>query len=98
MTISNLSIKANLLHTLAGPLAHGLGGAFAWEGPSQLTGRGGLRPGHRRSGGKPNVLLGREAELLRFEAGVQHAQSGSGAFVAVAGTAGIGKSRLLAEL
>jgi hypothetical protein len=45
----------------------------------------------------PSALLGREAELLRLEASLERAQSGSGAFVAVGGPAGIGKTRLLAE-
>ncbi len=43
-------------------------------------------------------LIGRDAELTALQERVQALRGGQGAFVAVTGEAGIGKSRLLAEL
>ncbi len=45
----------------------------------------------------PVLLLEREAELAALEAMLGAAQSGDGRLVVVEGSAGIGKTRLLAE-
>src|SRR4051812_8156199 len=45
----------------------------------------------------PALMLGREAELAALEAMLGAAQSGDGRLVAVEGSAGIGKTRLLTE-
>src|SRR3954452_5762567 len=45
----------------------------------------------------PVLLLEREAELAALEAMLDAAQSGDGRLVVVEGSAGIGKTRLLAE-
>ena len=45
----------------------------------------------------PVLLLEREAELAALEAMLDAAQSGDGRLVLVEGSAGIGKTRLLAE-
>jgi DNA-binding CsgD family transcriptional regulator len=49
------------------------------------------------SGGTSGLLLEREAQVAALEAVVDGARSGGGRFAVVEGTAGIGKTRLLAE-
>jgi DNA-binding CsgD family transcriptional regulator len=49
------------------------------------------------SGGTTNLLLEREAQLAALQAVADAAQSGRGRFAVIEGTAGIGKTRLLAE-
>src|SRR5919108_5034672 len=43
-------------------------------------------------------LLGRDAELAQLVGAMQRARSGAGGIVLVSGDAGVGKSRLIAEL
>ncbi|MBU2514201.1 AAA family ATPase [bacterium] len=45
-----------------------------------------------------SVMVGREAEMDKLELAVAHAKNGEGSIVNVIGEAGIGKSRLIAEL
>jgi hypothetical protein len=49
------------------------------------------------SGGTSGLLLEREAQVAALEALAEAARSGGGRFVVIEGTAGIGKTRLLAE-
>jgi DNA-binding CsgD family transcriptional regulator len=49
------------------------------------------------SGGTASLLLEREAQVAALQALTDAAQSGGGRFVVIEGTAGIGKTRLLAE-
>jgi AAA ATPase domain len=48
-------------------------------------------------GGTASLLLEREAQVAALQALVDTAKSGGGRFVVIEGTAGIGKTRLLAE-
>ena len=50
-----------------------------------------------RSGGDPVLLLEREAQVAALQALADAAQSGGGRFAVIEGSAGIGKTRLLAE-
>src|SRR5690242_1897648 len=47
---------------------------------------------------EPDPLVGRRAELGRLAEAVQRARCGSGGILLISGDAGIGKSRLVAEL
>jgi predicted ATPase/class 3 adenylate cyclase len=60
-----------------------------------------VKAGERKVRGLPGItspLVGRDGELRRLRAAVQATQEGRGAFLAVTGEAGLGKSRLVAEL
>jgi len=48
--------------------------------------------------GLSSPLVGREAEISRLREALQHLQAGVGGIVTIVGEAGIGKSRLVAEL
>jgi predicted ATPase len=50
-----------------------------------------------RSGGNPVLLLEREAQVAALQALADAARSGGGRFAVIEGSAGIGKTRLLAE-
>jgi len=52
----------------------------------------------RRTAAKSAELIGREGELAQLRASLRQAQNGEGQIVALVGEAGIGKSRLIAEL
>src|SRR5262249_56697553 len=50
-----------------------------------------------RSGGTASLLLERDVQVAALRALAEAARSGSGRFVVIEGSAGIGKTRLLAE-
>jgi hypothetical protein len=50
-----------------------------------------------RSGGNPVLLLEREAQVVALQALADAARRGGGRFAVIEGSAGIGKTRLLAE-
>ena len=57
-----------------------------------------LPPAVARPGGSAFALVGREAEWQQLSTAVQQLQSGRGQIVSIIGEAGLGKSRLAAEL
>src|SRR5712671_6006749 len=52
---------------------------------------------HAVSGAAADRLIGRQVELQQLESCLMHASTGAGAFVAIGGPAGIGKTHLLKD-
>nr|MDJ0870003.1 adenylate/guanylate cyclase domain-containing protein [Myxococcota bacterium] len=77
-------------------LAGGARGQAAWELRSEEQQRYRTRPGSGR--GISSALVGREAELERLRAAVAGLAAGRGRIVGLLADAGLGKSRLVAEL
>jgi class 3 adenylate cyclase/tetratricopeptide (TPR) repeat protein len=102
-----LQAAASPSEILVGPATRRLARAFAFDPPRQISVKGLRDPviAHPLSGtpttrpeGPATALVGREPEIAAIAAALDAVAAGQGRFISVIGEAGVGKSRLFAEV